>query len=234
MVFLVLLAIPSLPQRSSSVDLTAPIPASARDSHLPSGCSQLTTRGYGDGFAKPEWGKPLNISVRVTDFSKEPAVEGGELKLEVELHNDSEHAIKIPWSTDPEIVYRDQSPTYYHWQSGEFIVYIRDGKRMTTPLKSLSQRLYGTELHPESILSLNPGEWVTATIKEKIQSDYPYYEESLAGDWRLYIDWEQLSRSNGIKDCQVMITTFTYMDFYHQTNPSVAISIAPKPSAEEK
>jgi hypothetical protein len=235
-VILCFLAIPALPQHVASIDLTAPIPppSSTENSHLPSGCSNLELGVIADGFAKTEDGKPIDIQIKILSVSEEEPVEDSDIQLEVELLNESTHSIRIPWNTDPEIIYLDQSPTYYQWETGNFTVYVGHPGKGATPLKNRSRSLFGTQGHGETMLTVNPNESVSAKIKVKVKSAYRFAKDSLTGDSELFAKWHQTRRANSISDCKVTTTSTHYIQYYRQETPTIPITIVEKPNGKEQ
>lgn len=230
-ILLGLLAIGALPQQIATVDLTEPVPSSGQP-HLPSGCGSLEPDIIADGIAKTEDGNPVDLTVEIIELSDDDPVEESDLTLKVRMTNNSNRSITIPWSTDPEIIFKDQSPTQYAWERGQFRILVRNPeKKGATPLLNVSRQLYGTDMHPETMLLLNQNQSIIATIKMNVKSAYPYDSESLAGDVELFAEWDQLGRENSINGCKVRIFNKHYHSFYHQDTPAVPITIEAKPSS---
>jgi hypothetical protein len=203
---------------------------------LPGGCEKLLPGIIADGFVNADDNQPRLILVEVVKISETEPEEGSELDAEVRLQNTGARTIEIPWSSDPNATETGQGKKGYEWQGGYFEVLFRAGNPNGVMLKSLSPDLYGTRFHQGSLLTLQPGEWVTAKIKFKLEAKYLYSEGEFRGQQaELFVRWEQVSRVISIVDCKVRNGFYRYDYFYKQENRGVTIHVAgeaAKPSGE--
>jgi hypothetical protein len=212
-------------QQIASVDLThSKVPTkSAGMQALPKGCEKLLPGGIGDGFVAPPNHEPREIVVEMVKLSNETPVVGSEVQGEVQLQNIGKYPIKIPWSTDPNIIEKGQNPNRLQWEEGSFSIELKHGYEL---LVSLSQSLFGSRFSAGSELTIQPGEWVTAFVKFKLAPQYgPPGHSVRKGKRDLFVEWEQAGESKSIRNCAVSTGWFHYRNYYRQQNPTVTINV---------
>jgi hypothetical protein len=223
-----ILVVPAEGQQVGSVDLTHPPVADNFKERqekriLPNGC-QKPSRGFADGGYPIGKTPPHEITVEVASMSNMEIAPGDVMQAEVRLRNNGTDPIKIPWSTDPNTADRNQNPNHLSWETGSFNILLdRD------ELKSVSQSLYGSKFSKGSILTIRPSEWITATVKFRLELEYPFPEQVFrTGKRQLRVEWEQSSQTEAfIRDkCELWSRYFTYGNFYQQQKPAIAITIA--------
>lgn len=215
-------------QQIASVDLTHPtVPTkSAVDQTktvMPKRCEKVSPHAIGDGLVAPSDHEPREITVEIVKVSNQNLVIGSEVQGEVQLRNSGKYPIQIPWSTDPTIVEKGQNPYHLTWEVGSFSVVWQDDFL----LKGLTQSLYGSKFAVGSMLTIQPGEWVTAEVKFTLEPEYPIPGRLIKdGEGQLQAKWEQTERSRDIRDiknCSYGLTFFRYGSYYHQQNPPITI-----------
>ena len=223
--FCILAATSAQAQQIASVDLThAKVPTkSAGTQALPKGCERLLPGDIADGAAVPPNHEPREIVVEMVKLSSENPVVGSEVRGEVQLQNIGKYPIKIPWSTDPNIIEKGQNPNRLQWEEGNFSIELKHGYEL---LASLSQSLFGSRFSAGSELTIQPGEWVTAFVKFKLAPQYGSPGHSVRkGKRDLFVEWEQVGREQALKDCAVSHGSFYYRNYYRQQNPTVTINV---------
>jgi hypothetical protein len=202
---------------------------------LPRGCQKLLPGMIADGIVNTEDHQLRPILVEVVKLSDKEPAEGSELEAEVRLRNTGTQNIQIPWSVDPNVTKTGQGPTGYEWEGGYFEVLFRMRNPHGVMLKSLSRDLYGTKFHEGSLLTLQPGEWVTAKIRFKLVPEYLYIDFK-GQESELFARWEQVRRTMSIADCRESNAYFRYEHYYEQENHGMTIHVtgeAPKPGGEQ-
>jgi hypothetical protein len=220
-----ILATSAQAQQIASVDLTLPkVPTkSAGTQALPKGCERLLPGNIGDGAAVPPNHEPREIVVEMVKLSNENPVSGSEVQGEVQLRNSGKYPIKIPWSTDPNIIEKGQNPNRLQWEEGNFSIELKHGYEL---LASLSQSLFGSRFSAGSELTIQPGEWVTAFVKFTIAPQYGLPGHSMTkGKRDLFVEWEQAGELKDVRNCAVSTGWFHYRNYYRQQNPIVTINV---------
>jgi hypothetical protein len=234
------LAYPALAQQVASADLTRPPePASPfqnqQKTALPDGCQKLLPGIIADGFVEPKDHKPREIVLEVVKVSNDKPIVGSELQADVRLLNSGKESIQIPWSIDPGTARDRQDPDHPRWEGGGFEVLLRGQQENDVLLKSSTYELYGSDLSPGSLLTLQPGEWAVAVIKFKLQAEY----EVGPGPWKkgtmlLLVEWWQTARTQDIGDCKVANGYFRYNDKQKNLPTSIQVTgddTKPNPSS---
>jgi hypothetical protein len=169
------MAIPARAQQIASVDLTKP-PESAKDAEVrktndpPNGCLKLLPGRFSDGVVLAQQGHPQpEIVVEIIRVNDRILISGSESQVEVRLRNSGKELIHIPWSLDANTIQNGQDPNHVHWETGDFVV-VLNGSRLAN--RTLTQRLYSSEFSKGSQMTIQPGEWVTATIKFKLEDAF--------------------------------------------------------------
>lgn len=226
-----LLAFSPESHRVGFVDLTREREASKRSesqekSKLPNGCEKLSDGIIADGWVKPQDGRRRDIVVKVVRTGNMRPVLGSELQAEVELQNNDERPIQIPWSPDFGPIEGDQGPEHLEWEGGTFEFMLVAPRGAQIRLKSLTNWLYGSNFTAGSLLTIRAGESITALVRLKIEDKYAIPPEQLKeGEWQLLAEWHQVGRSWDVKDCKASNAYFQYSDFYRQQNLSLKIQV---------
>jgi hypothetical protein len=224
-----ILTVPAKGQQVGAVDLTNPpamdnLAAMREGLGLPNGCKELGG-SVGDGAIIPRKNQPHEIRVEITDVRNKVINAGSFSQVEVRLRNSGKYPIKLPWSTDANIIEKNQNPSRLAWEVGNFQVLLDRSDR----LKNLGQSLYGSEFSKGSMITIQPGEWIIAVIKFKLELEYPTPDQVIrTGERYLQVEWEQSSHTETLDPakCEIMSGFFTYRNFYFQQNPSVNITIS--------
>jgi hypothetical protein len=204
--FLCILAVSPEAQQIGSVDLTRPSDVQKRsESHekttLLNGCEKLADGIIADGWVKPENERPRDIVVKVVRASDMKPALGSELEAEVELQNNDERPIQIPWSIDFSLIENGQDPEHLEWEGGTFEFMLRAPEGTQIRLESLTNWLYGSRFSAGSLLTIPPGDSITAKVKFRIEDKYAIPPERLKeGEWQLLAEWHQVGRSWYVKD----------------------------------
>jgi hypothetical protein len=223
---LFVLVVSARAQQIASVDLTKP-PESAKDAEVqkaneqPNGCQKLLPGGFADGVVLVEQGHPQpEILVEIIRLNDLMPTLGTESQAEVRLRNSGKEPIHIPWSLDANTIQNGQDPNHVHWETGDFVVKL-NGAMLAN--RALTQRVYSSEFSKGSQLTIQPGEWIKATIKFKFENMFSPDQPLEVGESQLSVGWEQFSRSWDVSDCKVMHGNWKYS--YKQINPTVAIRL---------
>jgi len=212
-------------QQVASVDLTRP-PGLATPAEKPNGCEQLVIAMGGGGYVEPEDHKPHEIVLELSNIEDVRQIAGSELKAEVKLRNSGTQPVQIPWSTDPSTIENGQNPRNLVWDVGTFEFALRSQPDDKVRLRSLTQPLFGSKFSPGSLITVQPGAWITAVVKFKLEDEYGVHDGYLkAGKWQLSAEWQQMQKQRRLDGCRVTTLDFRYGHYYQQQNPSVAIQI---------
>jgi hypothetical protein len=224
-----LLASGALGQQISSVDLTHPpksdsISQDQKKTAPPDGCEKILPGIIADGFVRPEDRLPREITLELIRVSADKAPVGSELAADVRLLNSGKQSIQIPWSIDPSSVTEGQGLSHREWEGGSFEILLRGQVDNDVLLTSLTYPLYGSKFSPGSLLTLQPGQSVVATIKFKLESRYPVRP----GHWKggkteLLVEWRQTSVDQDIVDCKMRKGFYQYQ--YEQKNLTIPIQV---------
>jgi hypothetical protein len=220
-------------QQVGSLDLTQPLqPAESaekqEESNLPEGCKTLSGGGIADGYVDPEDHQLREIEVSMISVSETKPPEGSELQAEVRLRNIGKQLIQIPWSKDPRVKTEGQDPNHITWEAATFEVFLKRKHGNDVLLKNSSEWVYGSRFSGGSLLTLQPGEWITAKVKFTLEAEYLYHPGELGeGESQFIVEWDQVSRSWNVKNCGVWNAYFQYDHFYEQTNLPLTVQITP-------
>lgn len=223
--------VPAGAQQIGSVDLSRPADSKAVDDHYKklaqeNGCKELPFGRISDGTVKSPDSQPQNIELEILKLSDTKTRVGQELTAEVRLTNKSDRAILIPWSTDISVTANGGDPKTAKWETGSFKVLLKNARSHEIRLNSLSQQLYGSRYSPGSMLSIQPGEWITATIKfELLVSTDAQWERLRGGDSQLAVEWKQIARTREIHNCTMWTGYFPYRNYYRQQKLPMKIEV---------
>jgi hypothetical protein len=189
---------------------------------IPKGCEKLIPGAMADGIVSPRDDEPREIEVEMVKLSNENPVIGSEVQGEVQFRNSGKYPKQIPWSTEPKRIEKGQNPNHLSWEEANFKIVLKGSEL----LENLSQPLLGARISAGSELTIQPGEWVTVTVKFKLAPQYPIPGRSIRkGKRELLVRWDQAARSWGIKNCAVTTGWFDYRNYYRQKNPTVTINV---------
>jgi len=223
--FAFLLTSISFAQQIGSVDLTLPFKHANIVEKTPNGCKKLTNRMAADARMQPDGHAPERIVVQVISIDDLTPFLGSEVRARVQLRNSDDRPIIIPWITDYSAIQNTQSPTSQQWNVGAFEFRLKNNETSVL-LKSLTRPVFGSNVSPGTQLTLAPGESVTATVKVKLQEEYPVSPIRLkAGEWELLVKWRLTGRSWEVKHCAVSNSYVHDDEFYHQENLGLPIRV---------
>jgi hypothetical protein len=225
-------------QQIGSVDLSRAAPSSTYSEALAktNGCSRFTPGMIADGIVGLGQ-QPREITVKLVSVSDEKPTEGSVLQGEIELRNTGTEPIEIPWSTDPGVITSGQDPNRLEWEVATFEVLFSSDQDSDSGgfLKSLTANLYGSKFTAGSRLTVQPGQWVTATVRFKLEAMYLHVPgEFKDGPLRLSAKWEQTARKWSVKDCVVSNFYAQYDTFYNQQKSSLLIDVKGAGSPSDK
>lgn len=212
-------------QQVASVDLTHP-PGLAMPTEKPNRCELIVIGMGGGGYVEPEDHKPHEIVLELSNIQDVRPTAGSDLKGEAKLRNSGTQPIQIPWSTDRSTIENGQNPRNLVWDVGTFEFTLRSQPDDKVILRSLTQPLFGSKFSPGSLITIQPGAWITAVVKFKLEDEYGVHDGSLkAGKWQLSVEWQQVQRQRRLDGCRATTFDSRYGRYYHQQNPSVPIEI---------
>jgi hypothetical protein len=230
-IVLLLATVPATAQEVGTVDLRQP-PASSKPEEkqekkdLREGCEKLSPGIIADGIVLTEDHQARPIVVELTRVSEKEPAEGSTMEAEVRLLNKGKQAIEIPWSLDPSVIEFGQGPSSWEWEGGTFLVSFRDHNPNGVLLVSFTEWLYGSKHSAGSMLTIRPGEWITATVKFKLEAKYLHEPGEFQGQTsELFAEWHQTRRTQSIKDCKVRKGFYRYEDFYDQEKRGVTTHV---------
>jgi hypothetical protein len=143
----------------------------------------------GDGVIR---GKiPREIKLELVNFREDALTIGSEVSVLLRLKNVGREPITLPWSIDPRTAEEGQSPRHRLWETGRFRISLRNGIGQYLELKNTSQLLYGSGFVPGSLLTLKPGEWITAQASFRVAETNQEYEKIEEGHADLALEWVQ-------------------------------------------
>jgi hypothetical protein len=151
---------------------------------------------------------------------------GSEVEASVQLRNIDSHPIQIPWSTDETVKEQGQEENHLQWEAGTFEFRLRNKEGNRVALKSLTGWLEGSKFVPISMLTIQPGEYIAALVKFKVEDLYQIEPLRLGdGEWELSAEWIQVGRNLNVLGCAVSNAYFLYDHFYKQKNVPLTIQV---------
>jgi hypothetical protein len=208
-------------QQIGSVDLTHPKTNTRKSVR---GCTRTSAGIIGDSFIRRD-GKFRKLTLRMIKLSRTEITQGDNVDAIVRMQNAGGVAIEIPWSADPNTSWVGQDPRHLEWSDGDFQVDLVDsagnGFGDGFGVKIASGDLYGSKVVPNSFLTIQPGEWVTARIRFKLA------EKSIAtGAAKIAIEWDRADMSWSVnRNCAAALGYVHYDHYYQQDHPSATITI---------
>jgi hypothetical protein len=227
-------------QQVGSLDLTQPLkPAESAEkeekTNLPEGCKTFSGGGIADGWVEPEEHQLREIEVSMISVSDMKPTEGSELQAEVLLRNIGKQSIQIPWSTDRSIIRDGQDSHHLNWEAATFRVLLGKHSGNGVLLESSTRWVYGSKFSAGSLLTIQPGDWISATVKFKLVAMYLYHPGEFGeGESQFLAEWKQVGRAWDVRDCGVWNGYFQYDHFYEQTKLPLRVQITGKKSADVK
>lgn len=211
-----------------STDVAAPIQKDEKPEY-PSGCGAFV-----DGVALTKDRTPRQIKLEMLSISDTDLILGSEIVATVKLQNADRNSIQIPWSTDLQTTLHGQDPNNRRWEFGQFQIALRNKNNGYgyNSLMNTSQPLYGSTLAPGTMLTVKPGEWITAQISFRVTVEDPRYEKITEGPADLTVEWFQTVRTRVVKDCGVTLGYFPYDSFYLHYNRVIVRQVEIKPVAK--
>jgi hypothetical protein len=230
----------AFPQQVGLIDLTRPIGvlggAEQSGKQLPPGCTEEKRGIMADGIVKLDDNQPRRISLQIIQLRNETLEVGGDGRAEVQLQNTGEKPISIPLSTDWSAIQKASNPDHLEWEQGSFQVVLRDKQNHTIALTSTDWSLYGSQLVSGSLVTIKPGEWITAFVNFKV--DNRYHTSSVAefpvGEAELFLEWAQTRRIWDRENCVWNTSSFDYMGYYKQERPTATVQVNGSGSGKSK
>ena len=101
-----------------------------------------------------------------------------------------------------------------------------DKQKNTILLKSTEGALYGTKFDNGTIITIKPGEWITALINFRLEDEFHFRTSEIPmGRSELFLEWEQAFRSWDRTKCGWNTFWFGYGSYYKQEHPTVTVQI---------
>jgi hypothetical protein len=235
MAAVLLCVVPCGAQQIASIDLSLPADSKALDDHYKNlaqanGCKELPFGRVSDGIVMHPDSQPQKIELEILKLSDTKPRVGQELTAEVRLTNKSDRAFLIPWSTNIRVTTNVDDPKTEAWDMGSFQAVLKKGRSREIRLNSLSPPVYGAKYSRGSMLSIQPGEWITARIKfELLVAKDAEWDQLREGKSQLSVEWQQTGRTRAIHDCTMWSGFFPYRDYYSQQKLPVEIDVTRNP-----
>jgi len=181
----------------------------------PTGCEKVGV-GFADGVSEPE--TPRQIKLALVKISSPKLILGAEITATVKLQNAGSSPIRIPWNTDFDPTLKDQNPESRSWEFGEFRFAIRNEANRYVDLLNTSLPLYGSEFVPGSLLTITPGQWITAQVSFRIALAPDALGMIDEGPAELTVEWFQTGRTRVVEGCGVTQGFYPHDGFYKDAN----------------
>ena len=166
---------------------------------------------------------PRQILLAITRVSSAHPELGGEIDAEVMLKNIGPAQVTIPWTSDPDHLNASEDDNYKEWETGEFVLSLRASDTKVR-LKSLSGNLFSSRFSNGSALTLRQGEWITATLKVRLEAESPKVDGAIEpGKGDLVAEWRQIQRTYKRVGCQINAGFFPYKKVYQQKQEALAL-----------
>ena len=227
-VCILMLIAPLQAQHLGHANLSNLVPPSQEEADtVPEGCAKFPFI-LAHGFIPTDETQQKEITLEVTRLITARAVIGKEVAAEVQLKNSGTHAIRIPWSTDLGLPKQAPDPDRGGFEVGEFEVNLADATGSTIVLKSLSQPLLGASFSNGSLLDVAPGQWITATIRFKVEDEYSVASSLKAGTAQLTVSWRQWRRTWSVDRtaCKAVRGSYYYDHLYKQQSKPLTIEVS--------
>jgi hypothetical protein len=223
-------AAPLPAQQVGFLDLTQPpLIASQKtvNESLPAGCTKMGG-GVFHGWRQPKDGKKRKIALEFVKLKSKKLAAGSEFEVGVRLTNRSHDTIEVPWAIDPAIANAGPDVDHPRFELAELGVEVVKSDGSLVRLQMLSSSLFGSQYSMGTMRKIEPGEWITAKIKVRMDSLYHFSWQTLPdGKARLIATWQQsyISRSLNRSSCQGSISRFDYDKYYEQQSKPATITI---------
>jgi hypothetical protein len=180
---------------------------------------------YLDGVVVNDDHQPRKIEVEFIAVSHTRLVVGSTAEGTIRLQNVGDKSIQIPWSTNFPTTQTGQDAKFRSWQVGTFQIKLKSAKNSDLELKSTSRVLFGSKLVSGTMLTVKPGEWITAQISFEIEPPEGAFQEVTQRQFELFAEWSQTARTHQLKDCGATLGYYSYGDYYQQSNPRIEVTV---------
>ncbi|HEX6804341.1 MAG TPA: hypothetical protein VF133_11735 [Terriglobales bacterium] len=216
-------------QEIGVVDLTRPDASrftdQQKESPLPPDCTKWTGIAA-DGVRRPEDNKARPIRLQIIELNNEEIEVGSDVRAEVRLTNTGTQPIQIPWATDRSVTETEPDPDHVEWEEARFEVVLRDKHNNTILLKSAEAALYGTKFDNGTIITIKPGEWITALMHFRLEDEFRFRTSEIPmGRSELFLEWKQAFRRRDRAKCGWNTAFFEYRGYYKQEHPTVTVDV---------
>lgn len=195
---------------------------------LPPGCTQPTGI-MADGGVMPPHNQRRTISLEIVKLNSRTLDVGSENRAEVRLKNVGDSTIKIPWSTDSALTRKAPNPDVLQWEQANLGIVLLNKNGRRIPLRTADWPLFGSKFVSGSLLTLRPGEWITASLDFKVEDLYHIVKapEFPLGESRLLLEWGQASRMWSREKCGWKRVWLDYErgGYYKQERPTTTVLI---------
>lgn len=223
-------------QQVGHADVSNPVePSEDKAETTREGCDKLHMI-LTHGSIPPDENQPKKLTLEVTRLITEQAVIGKEVVADVQLRNSGKYAVRIPWSTNLALPEQAPDPDNGEFEVGEFDVHLLDAAGGTA-LKVTSRPLLGAPSSTGSLLEIAPGQWVTVTIRFKLEDEYGTGSGLKPGEAQIGVTWRQWIRTWSVnrKNCQAVRGSINYNDdFYHQQSKPLKFTLTKEPIPDSK
>jgi hypothetical protein len=98
---------------------------------------------------------------------KQTLERGERIEAQIQLENVGSDAVVIPWSSDPHTSKRPSGVVEHEYEMGWFDFQLKnaDKRKTSVSLESQSNFLYASTSNPDSVLRIEPGQWLLAKIQ---------------------------------------------------------------------
>lgn len=156
---------------------------------------------------------------------------GSIVDAEVRARNDDKTSIQIPWSVDPNAQVNKQNADNREWEMGTFCFSLMHQGEKRIYLIKMTGWLYVSDFWDCSLLTLRPGESVTARVRFKIEGGESTGREKLKeGEWKLSAAWVQKTVLSKFRDCGIWEVLRPYSAYDQDQNPAVKIQVRAAPT----
>jgi hypothetical protein len=216
-------------QQIASVDLRRPAVIAKADDEkdpwlgIPAGCGEKLRASVEDGSVIPGAPSPKQIKVSMVGLNGKKLGAGTEVETTVKLENESSESIQIPWSTNYKKIENDQDLDNGSIEDGSFRITLtsrlNNTRHVGILLRDLFQGLVSSKFVSGSELILEPGKWITAQIRFKVEEIGGQTEPIKKGEYDLRAEWRQAEHTRKVNGCDMTTGYFDY--YYNQNKPAV-------------
>jgi len=189
--------------------------------HRSKECPHSEAGALVDGIVESD--VPRHILLAITRVSTTHPELGGEIDAEVMLKNIGPAQVTIPWASNPDHLNASEDDNYKEWETGEFVLSLRASDTRVR-LKSISRNLFSSRFSNGSTLTLREGEWITATLRVRLEAESPEVDGAIEpGKGDLIAEWRQIQRTYKRVGCQINAGYFRYKKVYQQKQEAIAL-----------